>query len=242
MGLRTGNARVADLRDGRPRRPAGTPSASRVGATPSDGRRPGTARRPDPPGQVRDLGVGQLLLRRHLLHAVGVADRPQQQALVRLAHAAARPDVAALLHRRGGVEPQVGPLLLRPVALEALLGQDRPDCASRRTGPAPASAACPRPTHEAAQGEGGQDRQAVANRGHAHTRRGERDEPSTGGGPRRGGPQPLSGRGPRRSSTDFRNSILLHARFSFPRSAWERVFARSACRELNRPGRVRDDR
>ena len=58
---------------------------------------------------------------------MGVRDRLDQQALLGLGRHDRRARFAPLEHRLAAVQPQARRLLLRPVALDALLDQDRPD-------------------------------------------------------------------------------------------------------------------
>jgi hypothetical protein len=82
-----------------------------------------------PPLEVGDLGVGQLLLRRHLHVVVVVPDGRDQQALVRVPRHDGRPGVAALEQGRPAVDqqPALGLVGLRAVALVAPLDEDRAD-------------------------------------------------------------------------------------------------------------------
>ena len=78
-------------------------------------------------GQVGDLPVRELLLRRHLQVVVLVADRLDQQALLRVAGDDDGAGLAAVHHAGLRVEPQVALVLLGAVAWIAVLGQERPD-------------------------------------------------------------------------------------------------------------------
>ena len=84
----------------------------------------------DPAPQQRDLGGGQLALRRHLRHVVRPGDGMNQQTLRRLARHKSRAGIAALFDANVRVEAQSGFLLGRPVATDAMGGHQRLDVAS----------------------------------------------------------------------------------------------------------------
>src|SRR5262249_47719331 len=84
---------------------------------------------PDPRGQGRDLGFGEATLGRHAQVRVAVADRLDEQALLRVAGHENGSAVAALVDGRTAVQLQAPAFLLRggAVALKAALGQDGAD-------------------------------------------------------------------------------------------------------------------
>ena len=68
----------------------------------------------DPGRQIGDLGVGQLALGRHAQIGVLIADRLDEQALVRLAGHKSRSPVAAFEHGGPAIQPQIRFRLLVP--------------------------------------------------------------------------------------------------------------------------------
>ena len=76
----------------------------------------------DPGGQVGDLRVGQSALGGHAQIGVLIADRLDEQALVRLAGHKSRSPVAAFEHGGPAIQPQIRlRLLVRPVTAVAIL-------------------------------------------------------------------------------------------------------------------------
>ena len=120
---------------------------------------------------------------------VGVADRRDEQALLGLARHDRRPRVAAGEHRGPRVEPEARLLLVRPVALDAVVGQDRPDLRLEEPD------LLRRRLRPVGEGRGGDERQAsridVRRRcgmGHRGRGRVRRAAGSCGGRGRRSGP------------------------------------------------------
>ena len=91
-----------------------------------DGRRPGGAHL-DPCGDRLDRRIAELALGGHLDLGVRLADRLDEQARVRVAGYDRGTALSSFDQRFAGVEPQRSRLLLRAVARQARVDQDRPN-------------------------------------------------------------------------------------------------------------------